>query len=102
MGRSKLVLSVCCVCWKAWNGDPTLAPETDPWEALDTLVERQHLAPQDYELSHGYCPRCTLTLLQAFRAQSAERTAPFAQTDVSLPQPPAAGAGGGKAPPSMH
>ncbi len=69
MAMTKPSVAICDVCWRAWVDEPSSGKGSDRWIALDALLTREQLGPDDYALSHGYCPGCTTALVEAFQAR---------------------------------
>ena len=64
----KKLVVICCVCWRAHEGNSAdHVPEG--WRELDVLISEEHLQADDYELSHGYCPTCLEAFLQEYHAR---------------------------------
>lgn len=49
------ILPVCCLCQQVPDEG---RPGEPGWISLEAYVDRYHLGPLDYRLSHTYCPSC--------------------------------------------
>jgi len=51
------VIPICCVCNRVREEVQAIS-EGEYWDTLGAFLKRHHIANEDYQLSHTYCPAC--------------------------------------------